>query len=537
MPMTQRSETAPTGSRPPTGAFPLSAAQRGIWFAQHFSGATPISIAQFVEFEGAVDVDALAAAARQAGREFGTGYLRLIEVDGMPYQVVDTELDDHIKTVDLRGESDPEAAARAWMRAEYSGPLDLLTDRLVQVVMLRIGEDRWFWYSRLHHIVLDGVGALTMMQRTSEIYNHTVSGREIPPGRAEHLRRIVDDDLAYRDSDRLRTDREYWREHLAGMAQPVTLAGRAAAVDAQPNLVSGELPTATAQLLEVVAERQQSSAAPIIVAAFGAYLAAMTGAPEVVLGLPVSGRTTATLRRSGGMVANVVPLRLRLDPTRTVGDLIRATQAELTGALRRQRYRQEDIVRDLGWAMDEVTSFGPTVNLMMVDSRIRLGEVTGRLHVLTSGLIDDLFVNVYPGVGGESTHIDFQANPNLYGERELTAQHGRFLTFLSRFLTAGPDTALASVPVISDAERAELVPARGPEDAEPRTLPDILAAGARLRPDAIALRAQQRALSYRELTEYAARVAPGVIAPGAGPARAGGVALPRGSGAGVGVWG
>ncbi|RDI54606.1 non-ribosomal peptide synthetase [Nocardia mexicana] len=525
--MPQRPEPAPAVSRPPTGAFALSAAQRGIWFAQHFAGDTPISIAQFVEFAGAVDVDALAAAARQAGREFGTGYLRLIEVDGQPYQLVDTELDDHIETIDLRWEPDPEAAARAWMRAEYSAPLDLLTDRLVQVVMLRIGEDRWFWYSRLHHIVLDGVGALTMMQRTAEIYDHAVQGRAVPPGRAEHLRRIVEDDLAYRDSDRLRTDREYWREHLSGMAQPVTLAGREAGVDAQPNLVSGELPTATAQLLEVVAERQQSSAAPIIVAAFGAYLGAMTGVPEVVLGLPVSGRTTATLRRSGGMVANVVPLRLRLDPTQTVGDLIRATQAELTGALRRQRYRQEDIVRDLGWAMDEVTSFGPTVNLMMVDSRIRLGEVTGRLHVLTSGLIDDLFVNVYPGVGGESTHIDFQANPNLYGERELSAQHDRFLTFLSRFLTAGADSALASVPVTSDAERAELVPARGPADAAPCTLPDILAGAARLRTDAIAVRAEHRVLSYRELDEHGARLARLLIAAGAGPERAVAISVPR----------
>ncbi|GAB2710006.1 hypothetical protein GCM10027089_36960 [Nocardia thraciensis] len=337
----------------------------------------------------------------------------------------------------------------------------------------------------------------------------------------------MEDDLSYRDSDRLRTDREYWREHLNGMAQPVTLAGREAGVDAQPNLVSGELPTATAQLLEVVAERQQSSAAPIIVAAFGAYLGAMTGAPEVVLGLPVSGRTTATLRRSGGMVANVVPLRLRLDPTQTVGDLIRATQAELTGALRRQRYRQEDIIRDLGWAMDEVTSFGPTVNLMMVDSRIRLGEVTGRLHVLTSGLIDDLFVNVYPGVGGESTHIDFQANPKLYDERELGTQHDRFLTFLSRFLTAGADSALASVPVTSAAERAELVPARGSADAAPCTLPDILTVAARPRADAIAVRAEDGVLSYRQLDEHAARLARLLIAAGAGPERAVAISVPR----------
>ncbi|MBB5915118.1 amino acid adenylation domain-containing protein/non-ribosomal peptide synthase protein (TIGR01720 family) [Nocardia transvalensis] len=534
--MSQRPVTAPADARPHADAFPLSAAQRGIWFAQHFAGATPISIAQYVEFQGAVDVALLSAAARQAGREFGTGYLRLLEADGLPYQVVDTALDDRIDTVDLRGEADPEAAAHAWMRAEYSAPLDLVTDRLVEVAMLRVGDDRWFWYSRIHHIVLDGVGALTMMQRTAEIYDHTLRGEDVPPPRAESLRRIVEDDVAYRDSSRLHSDREYWRTHLAGMARPVTLAGREAAVDAQPNLVSGALPTATAGLLDAVAERQQSSAAPIIVAAFGAYLGAMTGAGDVVLGLPVSGRTTATLRRSGGMVANVVPLRLRLDPAQTVGDLIRATQGELTGALRRQRYRQEDIVRDLGWAMDEVTSFGPTVNLMMMDSRIALGSVTGRLHVLTSGLIDDLFVNVYPGVGGESTHIDFQANPNLYGEPELATQHERFLAYLSRFLTAGPDTPVAAIPATSDAERADLAPARGPVGTPVRTLPGILADGAGLRPGAIAVRAGDTRLTYRELDERTNRLARLLVAAGAGPEHPVAVSIPRSVESVVAMW-
>ncbi|PXX64262.1 non-ribosomal peptide synthase protein (TIGR01720 family)/amino acid adenylation domain-containing protein [Nocardia tenerifensis] len=515
------------GTALPDGAFALSAAQRGIWFAQHIAGDTPISIAQYVELQGPIDLDLLAAAARQAGREFGTGYLRLLEVDGHPYQFVDTTLDDNLGTLDLRDERDPEAAAHAWMRAEYEAPLDLTGDRLVRVAMLRLAEDRWFWYSRIHHLVLDGMGALTMVQRTGELYNAAVEGKEPPAAKAEDLRRIVEADSAYRDSERFGSDREYWREHLAGMADPVSLAGRTAEVDAHPSRVSGALPRETAALLDAVADAAGSGVAPTVVAAFGAYLAAMTGASEVVLSLPVSARTTAVLRRSGGMIANVVPLRLRLTPATTVGEVIRAAQGELTGALRRQRYRQEDIVRDLGWSMDEAASFGPSVNLMMVDTRIQLGAVTGRLHVLTSGLIDDLFVNVYPGVGGESTHIDFQGNGNLYSDAELAAQHRRFLAFLHAFLTAGTEAALSTVPVVSDEEQAELVPARGPEGGAPRTLPEILSAGATFDPDSVAIRAGTAVLTYRRVDEHTNRLARLLIAAGAGPERAVAISIPR----------
>ncbi|MGO4648168.1 amino acid adenylation domain-containing protein [Nocardia sp. 2YAB30] len=525
----QQSSAPPTGTGIglSEGAFPLSAAQRGIWFAQHIAGDIPISIAQYVDLAGPIDLDQLAPAARQAGREFGTGYLRLTEIDGHPFQCVDPTLDDSARIVDFRHEPDPVAAAHAWMRDEYSAPLDLMSDRLVCVVMLRVADDRWFLYWRIHHIVLDGMGVSTMARRTGELYTAAIEGRQPPAAQAEDLRKIVDADLAYRSSDRFAADREYWLRHLDGMADPVSLAGRTADVDAHPSRVESALAQDVADVLETVAKAASSGVAPTVVAAFGAYLAATTGAPEVVLSLPVSARTTAAMRRSGGMIANVVPLRLTLDPTMTVGELIKAAQRELTGALRRQRYRQEDIFRDLGWPMDEVASFGPSVNLMMVDTRVQLGAVTGRAHVLTAGLIDDLYVNLYPGVGGESTHIDFQGNANLYSDTELASHHSRFLRFLHRFLTAGPDAALSRVPIVSDDELAELAPARGPAGVEPRTLPEILTAGAELDPDAIAVRSGATCLTYRRADEYTNRLARVLIACGAGPERSVAISIPR----------
>ncbi|MTE12889.1 non-ribosomal peptide synthetase [Nocardia aurantiaca] len=526
-----------SASAPDTSAaFALSAAQRGIWFAQQLAGDTPVSIAQYVELTGPIDVALLADAARRAGREFGTGYLRLIEVDELPWQLVDTTLDDRIETVDLTGAPDPEAAAQAWMRAEYTAPLDLTRDRLCIMAMLHVGEDRWYWYSRFHHILLDGVGALTMLQRTSEIYNDAAAGREIPPGKAEPLQRIVEADAAYRNSDKLQADREYWREHLAGLPEPAQLGKRTGAVDAHPRLLSGALPESTAALLDSLTAVLSTSPAPVVVAAFAAFVGAMTGAGEIVLSLPVSGRTTATLRRSGGMVANVVPLRLRPSPTATVGDLVRATQGELTAALRRQRYRQEDIIRDLGWSMDEVGGFGPTVNLMLADTRIRLGGVTGQLHVLTSGLIDDLFVNVYPGGGGERTHIDFQANPNRYDEPELAVLHARFLDFLHRFLAGGVDQPLATATALSEEERTALAPALGRDGSRPHTLPEILTSGAGRAPSAVALRVDGTAYTYRDLTDYANRLARLLIAMGAGPERAVAISIPRSAESVLAMW-
>src|SRR5690606_34972885 len=93
-------------------------------------------------------------------------------------------------------------------------------------------------------------------------------------------------------------------------------------------------------------ERKHTTFATVIVAAFAAFLARVTGESDVVLSLPVSARTTVKLRRSGGMVSNVVPIRVAAEPDDTAVQIRERVQLELTGALRHQRYRHEDMRRD-----------------------------------------------------------------------------------------------------------------------------------------------------------------------------------------------
>ncbi|MFX0575930.1 amino acid adenylation domain-containing protein [Nocardia nepalensis] len=505
---------------------PLTAAQRGIWFAQHLAESSPISVAQYVEIVGELDAELLAEACKTASREFGSGHMRLIEVDGEPRQFVDEEYGAQVSVVDLRRHIDPVATAHKIMVHDYSAPLDLLNDNLMTSIVFQVGEDHFLWYQRAHHIALDGFAAVTMLHRITELYNAWVRSEEAAPCAAQDLGDVVEQDLAYRGSERFDNDRGYWLEHLAGAPPVVSLAGRVGKPTIHPALVSTELPDATAQLLESVALEHGQSVTPVIVAAFAAYLARMTGSDEVLLSLPVSGRHSAVLRRSGGMVANVVPLRVRV-AGRSVGELIAAVKSELTSALRRQRYRQEDIFHDMGIARDEAASFGPAVNLMMIENEVVLGETTGRLNVLTSGPTADLFVNIYPGAGRDSTHIDFQGNPNAYSPGELAGHHRRFRMFLHEFLAGGPGCPVGRLPLLEVQERAALLPVRGPSGVETRLLPEILTESARRNSRACAIASAGQTMTYGELDARSSQLARHLIALGCGPDTAVAIMLGR----------
>ncbi|WP_084495016.1 non-ribosomal peptide synthetase [Nocardia shimofusensis] len=520
--------------------FPLSPAQLGVWYAQLLDPQTPINIAQYVDLRGDLDIELLQEVTPQAALVYGSGFVRLREIDGVPHQCVDPDLSSDLTVLDFRTHADPVAAASEWMRADAAAPVDLLRDRLTRGAVLRVGERRWFWYLRAHHIVLDGYAALINTQRVAELYTARVRGTRAADVRPASLTELEEGERTYRASSRFESDRAHWAERVAGLDSVTSLDGRTAARAASNLVVGRPLPQSLVERMNTIAADQDSTIAAVLIAAFAGYLGRLTDRSDVVLSLPVTARTTAAMRRSAGMLSNIVPLRL---PVGEIGwaALLRATRVELAGALRHQRYRHEDIRRDAehDGRPAHRALFGPLANIMLFGRDLRLGDTVGRYHVLSTGPIEDLSMNVYYGER-DSVHVDFEANPNLYRADDLARHHARFLGYLTRLVDAGPEDDLSRIPVTTELElevstriwnatgfdvRAALGPACGIGGlAQPPTLVSMFAAQAGRTPDAPALRyagapgqADQHTLTYRALDARVNRLARHLIDRGVGP--------------------
>ncbi|WP_459546692.1 amino acid adenylation domain-containing protein [Nocardia sp. X0981] len=429
---------------------PLSAGQRDLWLAQQLSPDVPICEAQYIEIRGDLDLELLRWTSIRAGREFQSGYLRLVHNDGEPQQVFDPELDSIGPIVDMRREPDPMAAALEWMRHEYTAPLDITRDRLVAGAVVQVGDRHYLWYNRIHHVALDGYAAMTIVNRIAALYTATVRARSgeqsapVEPNRAADLRTLYEADRSYRESKRFISDRAYWMDKLAGVEESSGLAAGYAPARADSVAALGELPAATVARIEYCAKVLDASPSAVVIAAFGCYLGRMTGQDDVMVDIPVSGRTTAVLRRSGGVFVNIVPFPIGLGAEDTVETLVRRVQSDLIGALRHQRCGLADIRAAAG--CDGQRRFaGPMVNAMFFPQEIRLGPITGEFHILSSGPVEDLLVDLYQTGDPPRTILHFMANPGLYTGPELSAHHARFARFLDAFAGARRDTGLGLV--------------------------------------------------------------------------------------------
>ncbi|MFJ6608718.1 amino acid adenylation domain-containing protein [Streptomyces sp. NPDC091289] len=519
---------------------PLTEAQLGLWSAQRLDPANPVYLtAEYVELTGPLDERAFTAAVTRAVGEADGLSVRFTADGDDVHQETGAVLPAGPDILDLRTAGDPHTAALTWMEQERSTPVDIERGPLYRHTLLRTGDEQWLWYHRCHHILLDAYGYARLAERVAELYGHACAGTEPQAASFGSLRDAVEEDLRYTGSEQHTLDARFWQDLLADRPHPPTPA-RTAPTRVAPRFLRSRLTLGAgdAERLAAFAQHSRATWPEAVTAAWALYLTRLTGTPEAVIGLPVSNRTGSVLARTPVTAVNVVPLRVAVDEREPVGDLLRRITRTLRTQRRHQRYRGEQLRRDLQLFGHGRRLVGPQLNIKPFATELTFGDCAGTVHSLAAGAVEDLNVTV-AGRGGPDTGLTgldlvLDGSPELYGAEELDAHLHRFATLLDRLSRTEPDLPAARVGFLGDAEHRRVLrefntPAD--QDAEAAPAPGLtegFAAQVRRTPDAVALRRGDTRLTYADLADRADRLASVLRARGAGRGSLIAVALPRG---------
>ncbi len=508
-----------------------------MWFAQRLAPSSAVfNLSEKGEIIGEIDLDAFKTAVLHTELEATATRLRFTEIDGEPLQAVTNNISGLLPALDFSEEEDPRAAALQWMEAEFRQPHEPLRDRLWSMCLIKIGENHYFWYHRSHHILIDGFAGGLIARRVTEVYNMLIRGDApdlVPFG---SLNDLVAEDHAYRESERFATERNYWTASFADKPSPTSLGHYRPGLGGELLRHTAVLSAGSVEDLRVAAKAAQGSFPQLMIAAIAIYYYRMTGAEDLVLGLPVTARTNGRLRRIPSMLANAVPLRLRLKPSDTVTDVVRQVGRRVREALRYQRYRYEDLRRDLNLLGEGRHLFTSVVNIEPFDYSPTFGQARCEVTNLSNGSIEDLAIFVYDRGTGRPVHIDFDANPQIYSVSELAA-HAARIQLLLRQVSEDVERPISRIVLLDDVSRARLLAAGAPSGATTGTLaaapamrfmPEDFERQARQSPWSVAVVSDRDAITYRGLDEQANRIAHLLRARGAGAGKIVGICLPRG---------
>ncbi|NUT50274.1 MAG: amino acid adenylation domain-containing protein, partial [Saccharothrix sp.] len=484
--------------------WPLSPGQLGIWYGQRLNPDNVFVMSEYLEIHGPVDVALFEEALRRTVLEAETVQVRFTEdADGV-WQFLAP--DPHLRFFDHTDRADPVGDAVAWMDDDLYRPMDLENGPLSVDALFEVAPDRFLYYQRNHHVIADGVSGRIFTDRLATVYSALVAGEEPPPSPFATLQQYLDDDAAYRASDAYRRDQEHWRARLADRPAPVGLTSGVAPASARPARATAYVEPALMGRMKELTRANASTWPMALTAATAVYLHLVTGARTTPVGFPVMARKSKLLRETPGMVSNILALFVDVEPSATFLDVLRRTTVEARTTLKHQRYRQEDVLRDLGLVRGAGQLANVVVNIMPFDYNVTFGGHRVTAHNLSNGVIDDVEITAYDRSDGKPVRIDLDGNEFLYASDEVAGHLDRLLRLLDR-LVAEPDRPLASFDLLDAAEREQALVGWNRTDAPLDDVADGVVrrvqGHARRTPEAVAVVDDRGATTYAELAARA----------------------------------
>ena len=517
-------------------AYHLSPIQQGMLFHHLQSPHAGVDIEQMVvTLQEAVDPIALQRAweaLMQRHAVFRTSFAW--EDRSAPVQLVQATVALPWEQQDWRALT-PEARQQqleAFLRADRQCGFDLTQAPLARCTLVQWDECHWQLIWTFHHMLADGQSYPGLIREAFDRYEALRQGKELdlpsPPPYKDFI-----EWLGYHHREQASRAETFWRAQLQGFAAPTSLPSTAPLSAEEPvhSAQAVQLTAATTMALRAFAQAHGLTLNTLVQAAWAVLLSRNSGEDDIVFGATCAGRrsTIPEAEQLVGLCINTVPVRVRLPGTMTLVDWLKNLRAEQT-VLR--EFEHTPLVDIQHWS--EVPSGAPLFESLVVFTPRLIGNALRE----QGGAWANREVRFY-----EQTN--FPLTLFAYGERELLlklaydrrrfsdAMISRWLGQLDTVLQAMPAGApapLADLPVLSDAERQQVLVdwnATARDYAHDRCIHELFELQAQRTPDATALVYREQTLTYQELNQRANHLAQHLRALGLGLEKCAGIYVQR----------
>ncbi|WP_158617156.1 non-ribosomal peptide synthetase, partial [Corallococcus exercitus] len=503
---------------------PLTSSQERLWFlhqldpsssAYHCPGALRLT--------GALDVAALEWAFERIVQRHESLRTRLVSRDGRAVQLVEPTLAVPLTQVDLThvpvAAREEELSRRA--RAEAERPFDLEQGPLVRLSLMRMAPEDHLLVAVMHHCVSDGGSVGLLLRELASLYRSRVSGQTpvLPPLTVQYA------DFAVWQRE-TRTDAalgpalEHFRSRLEG-APPLlelpTDRPRPAVQSYRGAEVTFTLPPALVSSLQSLCREEEATLFMAGLTAFQVLMHRYSRQDDVVVGMPVAGRTHGEVQDLIGFFANTLVLRSRVLDAPSFRVLLRRTREEVLGALDHQDLPFETLVDAL--RPERSLSRTPLFQVMFdlneePVSPPSLPGLRAELVPLQRGSAHfDLALTLDVRDGGLTGVAEYATD--LFDAGTVRRMMEHFRTLLEG-LVARPEEPVSRVALLSPAAREQVLALAGGPSLPLRDVcaHELFLEQALAAPDAVAVGMGEDTLSYAQLAERADSLARVLVSSG-----------------------
>jgi amino acid adenylation domain-containing protein len=490
-----RIETASRAAEPPIVRVemekpPLSFGQERLWFLDRLEpGSLAYNMPLALRLRGQLNVEVLERSLREVMRRHGTLRTTFAESGGVPFQVVA-----------------PEPAFELEPEGEAPRPFDLTRGPLFRAVLRKVSEEDWRLFVDMHHIVSDGWSMGILVREAAALYEAFSQGRPSPLPELP----VQYTDFAVWQRERLQGEAleaqaRHWRETLAGVPALLELPTDRPRPAMQSYRGASEPASVSMNSVRELAGREGATPFMVVLAAFQELLRRWSGQEDVLVGTPIANRTRAEIEDLIGLFVNTLVMR-RPEGASTFRELLAGVRSGALEAYAHQDLPFEKLVEELG--VERSLAHSPIFQVMLVLQNAPVtalslaGLELSPVTVAAETAKFDLLLSLSEDGAGT---LDYATD--LFDRATARRLLGHLGVLLEAAM-ADPGARLADLPLLTEAERAELAAWNRTEVEYPDVcLHELIEAQVERTPDAVAVVFEGETLTYRELDERASALA------------------------------
>jgi amino acid adenylation domain-containing protein len=510
------------------GTLLLSFAQQRLWFLDQLApGSTAHNLFVAVQLTGHLNVMALERSFNEIIGRHEVLRTVLSAVDGEPLQVILPSMTIQMPVIDLREilvDTEREAEAHHLATLEAQRPFDLARGPLLRATLLRLAEDEYRLLLTIHHVVFDGWSKGILAQELSALYEALSSGRPASlPSLPMQYADFAQWQRQWLQGEVLAAQLAYWKQKLADAPtlQLPTDRPRPAVQSSRGARQWFVLPNTLSRALRALSRQERVTLFMTLLAAFQTLLSRYTGQTDIVIGSPITGRNRRELEDLIGCFLNMLVLRTDLSGNPTFRELLARVREVCLEAYAHQDVPFEKLVEELH--LERNLSRNPLFQVtFLLQHSPRFAPVWAGLTA-TDLDVDaeiarfDLNVVMVEEEGGLRGYVDY--NTDLLDAATIIRLLSHFQTLLEG-IVAHPDARIGNVPLLTEAERYQLLVERNDtrtDSPKDRCIHALFEAQVERSPDAVAVVFEDNQLTYRELNRRANQLAHYLRRLGVGP--------------------
>ncbi len=519
-------------------AYPVSFAQRRMWFLDQLAPGSPLNnIPAVLRIKGDLNIAALEKTLNFICQRHEVLRARFITEDGNPKQMIETDFKISLPVVDLRGvkSSDREIHAINEVTEEARQPFDLTAGPLIRAKLFQIEDAEFIIILTMHHIVSDGWSAGVLMKEIGIAYQSFADEKQ--PNLPELPIQYADFahwQLNWLKEEKLEEQFNYWKEQLAGIPPSLNLpTDRPRSM--KPVFEGGhftfEFTEEQTTALRKICREYEVTMFMLQLAVFQTLLYRYSCQRDLCVGTPVANREQPEIQGLIGFFVNVLVMRAQFSPDIHFTELLGQVKQTSLGAYSHQDIPFENLIEE--FQPDRNAGHNPIFQVLfnMQDASRTVLELPGlvleQIDVGSGTVKFDLVLSVLEHEKKLTGVIGFKKD--LFDESTIERMAGHFKNLISAIIK-NPDRSIAELTIQAEDElQTQMVAWNDTQklfpEIEKNCIHKLFEQQVEKTPDRTALilsaqtgdYSEQNRLSYRELNERANQVAHFLRKTGIGP--------------------